>query len=174
MDIRLTVNGKEVSLSEEQIKLLGLEPERKKTGYERVGKGHIYYRLSGEMGVGNFADTHEKSDLAQEFYDVGNYFSDFVLAANVARATELIWQLQRFAAENGGIPTCEDWKNDSVCKYCIACRNSKEISVLESYRIREFGQVYFLDRDACRTALARFYRELNWYFTTYEPMLKSE
>ena len=34
MDIRLTVNGKEVSLSEEQIKLLGLEPEKKKTGYD--------------------------------------------------------------------------------------------------------------------------------------------
>lgn len=172
MDIRLTVNGKEVSLSEEQIKLLGLEPEKKKTGYERVAHNEIYYAVSEGNDFFQCADQRVKYN--NNHYDNANYYSEKSLCLVNDRADTLMRQLRRFAAENGGIPTCEDWKNDSVCKYYIACRNSKEISVLESYRIREFGQVYFLDRDACRTALARFYRELNWYFTTYEPMLKSE
>lgn len=172
MDIRLTVNGKEVSLSEEQIKLLGLEPEKKKTGYERVEKGHTYYTVNGEDDHAPVMEIEADNDNIR--YSIANYYSnkDVCIANDIA--DRLMRRLRRFAAENGGIPTCEDWKNDSVCKYCITCRLSEEISILETYRIREFGQVYFLDRDACRTALARFYRELNWYFTAYEPMLKSE
>lgn len=180
MDIRLIVNGKEVSLSEEQIKLLGLEPEKKKTGYERVGKGHIYYRLSGAMGVGNYADSNEKSDPAQEFYDAGNYFSNFVLAAHVARATELIWRLQRFAAENGGIPSQKEWLTTDGAtprepKYYIEFNAaSKNLYAASCNRVRIPGVVYFSNENACEAAIQAFRSDLLWYFTSYEPMLKSE
>lgn len=180
MDIRLTVNGKEVSLSEEQIKLLGLAPEKKKTGYERVGKGHIYYRLSGTMGIGNYADTHEKSDPSHEFYNVGNYFSDFELAANVARATKLIWRLQRFAAENGGIPSQNEWLTTDVSiprkpKYYIEFNAvSQNLYAASCNRVRVPGVVYFSNENACEAAIQAFRNDLLWYFTTYEPMLKSE
>lgn len=177
MDIRLTVNGKEVALSEEQIKLLGLAPEKKKTGYERVGKGHIYYRLSGTMGIGNYADTHEESDLAQDFYSVGNYFNDFDLAANVARATELIWKIQRFAAEDGGIPSQKEWTaaDGSIprkAKYYIEFNTtSKQLYAAACNRVRTPGVVYFLRQDACEKAIEVYRDELIWYFTEYEPML---
>lgn len=178
MDVRLTVNGKEVALSEDQIKLLGLEPEKKKTGYERMCEGGKYFVQNSSGFVSKLTDSRLK--LCQEQYDAANYYSEFQVCRDNAIADKLMRHLRRFAAENGGIPSQKEWTTTDgsiprKAKYYI--EYNAEIKLLytsERYRDRAAGVVYFSSQDACEKAIEVYRDELLWYFTSYEPMLKSE
>lgn len=175
MDIRLTVNGKEVALSEEQIKLLGLEPEKKKTGYERMYGGGKYFVQNSSGFVTELTDDRLK--MCQEQYDAANYYSDFQVCRDNARADKLMRHLRRFAVKNGGIPSLEDWTTTDgsiPCKdkYYIEFNTTiEQLYVTSCNRVRIPGVVYFLSQDACEKAIEAYLDELLWYFTQYEPML---
>lgn len=154
-------------VTEEELKEI-LEAEKKskkKTGYERVRKGEKYWNTRG----GTFLDD---DDFFNTLYLSGDYINNETLAINLARAERLRYQLRRFAALNGGIPSPKDWDDDGNWKYFIMYDYKKLItymSVNSKYKI--FGQVYFKSEESCKKAIEIFKDELLWYFAEFQEML---
>lgn len=146
---------------------------KKKTGYETVGKGDNYFFITSYMkAIIGYAAYHwyDSDDVAREA--CGNHFNDEILTINLARAEQLRYQLRRFAALNGGIPSQEDWGNKHFNKYHIKYDledNILGISIGNFFK--DFGQIYFKSKDACKKAMETFEEELIWYFTEFEEQL---
>jgi hypothetical protein len=178
MKVTLTHDGKsvELDLTAEQMTALGLKEGKKKTGYERVGEGEKYYPLAHDGSILTFRDMSINS-AHQDNYWAANYHSDHDLARSNARADKLMRQLRRFAAENGGIPSVEDWKEKSIPKFRLHHSisydyDAKQLIAASWGLIRCAGGVYFNSEEACEKAIEKFHDELLWYFTEYEAMLR--
>lgn len=180
MKVTLTHDGKsvELDLTAEQMTALGLKEEKKKTGYERGELKDPYYFVDATGSAIGKSDMHTDLGFDDSRYLAANYYRDMGLAKDNNRADRLMRQLRRFAAENGGIPSVEDWKDDHKTKHCI--RYSYPIydptvaglSIESGLWIRNPGIVYFNDKAACAEAIIEFHDELIWYFTEYEAMLR--
>ena len=82
-EIKLTIDGKEIQLTEEQLKMLGIEPEKKrKNPFERVAEDEYYYCIKSVGGIDRFQDRRDNFDNA--VYRGSNYFNDEQLANQVA------------------------------------------------------------------------------------------
>ena len=138
--------------------------EKKKTGYERVRKGEKYWNTRG----GTFLDD---DDFFNTLYLSGDYINDENLAKNIARAERLRYQLRRYAALNGGIPSQEDWKNSHVAKYELIGESDNFVHATKNFESRAIGAIYFKDIEACKKAIEIFKEELTWYFTEFKEML---
>lgn len=171
MKVGLSFNGKsvEVELTQEQLKELGLIEEKKKTGYERVGRCNVYYMIE----VNGMPMSHvDNSPLDTLLYNNAQYYSDETIADNNARADKLMRQIRRFAAENGGIPSKEDWKDNNKEKYYIAYDyDCEEIFVNDVEWDRDSFQIYFNSKEACEKAIEKFKKDLEWFFTMYQAQL---
>ena len=121
-EIKLTIDGKEVQLTDEQLKMLGIEPKKKrKNPFERVANGNVYYRVTE---YGNIDEFIERSDLTDSnLYSNVNYFNDDSVAQEVALHQLLYRKLLKFAYEN----KCEDtaeWDGTNLhwaIRYDYAC-----------------------------------------------------
>ena len=172
MKVGLSFNGKsvEVELTQEQLKELGLVEEKKKTGYEKVEKGRFYLWVAG-VGTPH-CDSDSRLSTDNERYYAANYYSDETIAENNARADKLMRQLRRFAAENGRIPSAEDWENPLVSKYTIEYDHAvNKLDYCLWFNKQMSGVVYFNSKKACEKAIEEFKDELTWYFTEYQAML---
>ena len=147
--------------------ILDAEKKTKKTGYERLGKGASYYTINIFKEVVSFID-----DEFSEIYTETSYFNDENLAKNIARAEQLKYKLRRYAALNGGIPSLKDWQNQYRNKHYIFydCDENK-IYVCDTSDYKDFGQIYFKNKEACKKAIEIFKKELIWYFTEFEEQL---
>jgi hypothetical protein len=157
---------------EQQLKeILTEEKAKKKTGYERVKNKEIYYFL-GATFKPTTTEFYKTSSFDEQNYKNANHFNDENLAKNIARAEKLKYQLRRYAALNGGIPSQKDWQNRNCCKYYI-CYDYEEnkIDVCDRSFYKDFGQIYFKDREACKKAMEIFKDELLWLFTEFEEQL---
>lgn len=144
------------------------EKEKKKTGYERVGKGVKYYTVSSGLEINSYDDIYE---FDEEKYKIANYFNDKNLTKNIARAQRLRYQLRRYAALNGGIPSQKDWENSRVAKYELISESDNFIHATKNFESRAIGAIYFKDIKACEKAMVIFKDELIWYFTEFQEML---
>lgn len=178
MKVTLTHDGKsvELDLTAEQMTALGLK-EEKKTGYERAEKHEVYYTVDVDNEVICLSDLY--LDGPNSVYRGANYYTSEELAKANARADSLMRQLRRFAAENGGIPSVEDWRdmdNDHLMyliQYCYSYHAKTRLTVdVSSPLYRKTGVVYFNSINAAENALEKFHDELIWYFTEYEAMLR--
>lgn len=181
MKVTLTHDGKsvELDLTAEQMSALGLKEEKKRTGYERVSRYKHYWFVNDEDCILEGTESITNTPIANEKYSIGNYYSDWKLAGDNARADRLMRQLRMFAAENGGIPSVEDWRNMDddhlmyLIQYCYSYHAKTRLTVdVASPIYRKTGVVYFNSRDAAENALEKFHDELIWYFTEYEAMLR--
>lgn len=170
MKVTLTHDGKsvELDLTAEQMAALGLKEEKKKTGYER--NNHFYYAT----GIDGIIQACEASSVYDHYYECANYYTDEKLAEANARADKLMRQLRRFAAENGGIPSVEDWKKShETNKYEIYYSyRTGRFEVNELWTSRTIGSPCFATQKAAKDAIEKFHNELIWYFTEYEAMLR--
>lgn len=124
-EVKLTIDGKEIPLAEEQVKLLGIEiEEKRKNPFKRVGKAGTYF----------FADTSyatpycdRDGDVDNELFNAANYFNDEAFAKQVALHQLLYRKLLKFAYDN----ECEDtaeWNGMSKPTYDNTCDNTAEWS----------------------------------------------
>ena len=172
MKVGLSFNGKsvEVELTQEQLKELGLIEEKKKTGYERVEPYKDYWTVMSNGDVMPWVDSCTCG--VDRIYEQADYYSDRIIAENNARVDKLMRQLRRFAAENGGIPSKEDWEKRDIPKYVIEYNHSiKKIDISPWFFKQMPGVVYFKSKEACKKAIEEFKDELLWYFTEYQAML---
>lgn len=99
-EIKLTIDGKEVPLTKEQLKVLGIEV--KDNPFDRVAKGDLYYRITDYGIIDDFIEAGDYTD--QYMYDAVNYFNDDFVAQQVALHQLLYRKLLKFAYDN----ECED------------------------------------------------------------------
>lgn len=126
-EIKLTIDGKEVQLTEEQLRLLGIEPEKKrKNPFERVAENEYYYCIKSVVGINRFQDRRDNFDNVA--YCGSNYFNDEQLANQVALHQLLYRKLLKFSYENKCADVEWNGSNDHWCiyynpddlNYCVA------------------------------------------------------
>lgn len=100
-EIKVTIDGKEVQLTEEQLRLLGIEP-KKKNPFDRVGNGDRFFAIDNMNGIQTCTEMSYARDEA--YYNGINYFNDKKFAKQVALHQLLYRKLLKFAYDN----ECED------------------------------------------------------------------
>ena len=167
MKAKLMVNDIEieVDISEEELKKLQAKENEKKTGYEKVGFGHTYSFVNnyGEVITLN----HQGSDDNNR-YEEANYYSDYTIAENNARADRLMRQLRRFAVEHR--ESNIDWKDVTSQKWFI-CYENEKLSFEFDQTFRTYNITYFDSKESVDLAIKTFRDELIWYFTEYKDSL---
>lgn len=110
----ICINGKKAELTEEQLKLLGIELH-KANPFERVAKDKIYYCISGSGIVS--AEREDLYDIDKERFDAGNYCTDKEIMKQRALHETLHRLLWRYSMEHDGDTI--DWKNCNKAKWYI-------------------------------------------------------
>lgn len=146
----IVINGKKIELTEEQLKQLGIEPEKKRNNpFERVATGNVYYKITGYGNVDNYREGRDSIDRA--LYGAVNYFNDEAFAEQVALHQLLYRKLLKFAYDNGIEDTVEwdgnnsHWAiryNDNLNKFDSYCQNG--------YKARD---VYFSSEEGAERAI---------------------
>lgn len=161
--IKVIIDGieMEVSVSEEELAKL-TEKKNKESGYERVDKGKRYFIATGIGSVDALTEDNDDSDVG--YFENANYYSDRILAGDIARADRLMRQLRRFAAEN-----CEEvpWDNEHAHYGIYYDYIGKALITHRMLYIRDFGKIYFDTEENAKKAIDTFKDELMWYFTKY-------
>ena len=99
-EVKLTIDGKEVRLTEEQLRLLGIEPEKKrKNPFKNQIVGENYFSIISNNEVLEYRDDSDLGDSGA--YNAANYFNDEVFAHQVALHQLLYRKLLKFAYDNG-------------------------------------------------------------------------
>ena len=167
MKAKLIVEGKEFDIEIQDPELQKLVAPKKKTGYEKAGEGHTYSFVDSYGEIKTM--DHEDDDDNQRFVDA-NYYSNYLVAENNARADKLMRQLRRFAVEHRSIGL--DWSEGSKTKWAIYYdRKAKKLEVVDSCNAQNFGTIYFDMALHAHKAIETFYNELIWYFTEYKDSI---
>lgn len=171
-------NGKtiDMELTKEQEELIN-QNDKKRTGYERVTYGDIYYS-SDNGGLSNDDTSVNTSDYMGDYidnakYDNADYYNDKILAKNITRADTLMRRLRRFAVENGGSFSRDEWEDVDIEKYSIWYDyDENRIDIGDTNGVFDLFQVYFRSREITQKAIDIFKEDLLWYFEKYDDMLR--
>lgn len=146
-EIKLTIDGKEVKLTEEQLKVLGIEiEEKRKNPFERSDKYDCYYYIA-EYGVDDHVEECDSID--QNLYDRANYFSDKDFAKQVALHQLLYRKLLKFAYDNG----FED--GDKISRYYVAYFPKTNAFVVRTDEAFRAPWVYFSSYEGAMRAITQ-------------------
>lgn len=163
MKAKLIVEGKEFPIEIQDPELQKLLAPQKKTGYERVSEGQMYWLQ--DMYDGAVWDTEPVCrNENNDDYDCANYYSDKTIAENNARADKLMRQLRRFAVEHRG-------NNNPTERYSIYYVKNPGILQLRRDETFCFCAPWFDSQHTGAQAIEEFKDELIWYFTGYKDSL---
>ena len=145
-EIKLMVDGKEVQLTDEQLKMLGIEV--RKSPFERV-TGEEYYYIDMVGGIVNYKDIGGSFD--DTVYAELNYFNDEAFAKQVALHQLLYRKLLKFAYDN----ECEDTAEwNGINSHWTIRYNGKRYGFSsysqERYQARD---VYFASEEGAKRAI---------------------
>lgn len=149
-EIKLTIDGKEVQLTDEQLRMLGIESEKKrKNPFERGTGEEEYYFINSGMGVARSQNTRDS--LAATVYAASNYFTDKDFAKQVSLHQLLYRKLLKYAYDN----ECEDtaeWDGSNkhwAVRYDYAC------GMFTTYYQNAYGaqEVYFSSKEGAERAI---------------------
>jgi hypothetical protein len=146
-EIKLTIDGKDVQLTDEQLKALGIEV--RKNPFERVEPGDDYYYVSSNNEVGAYTDS--SAGIDNRFYAVSNYFNDEQFANQVALHQLLYRKLLKFAYDN----ECEDtavWDTNNEHWY-ILYNSANYRFVTDNHCTFKMTTVYFSSKEAAERAI---------------------
>lgn len=157
----------EVEISEEELKKLETKLANK-TGYERVEDGDTFWcDMDGTVHPDQDLRGDSERDNA---YDAANYYSDFDVAMNNARADKLMRKLRRFAVEHREKELDYIIKNHAPYTIFYVYKRN-EIVACEYDTYRCFGEIMFDSKNSAELAIRTFKDELIWYFTEYQDSL---
>ena len=141
----IVINGKKAELTEEQLKALGIEIEKKSVFERKEDKS--YYYISAYGTVRRTLDKEWTTDTLQ--YNVANYCTDKALMEQRALHETLDRLLWRFSMEHDGDKI--DWDVPSS-KYRIYCDEHK--SFLVSWdNTSKSHTIYFHTRNIAERAI---------------------
>ena len=124
-EVKLTIDGKEIQLTDEQLRLLSII-EKEKRPFERIYYGCNYFCISGLGDVESYCDYNDRA--ADAYFKAVNYFSTQPFANQVALHQLLYRKLLKFSYENNCTDVEWNGHNDHWCiyydpddlKYCVA------------------------------------------------------
>lgn len=146
-----------------------MDEDKPKTGYESLGTGETYYLVDVDDEI---TTMKYDSRLDRDCYDVGNYYSDKVIAENNARADRLLRQLRQWQALNDKPISQSDWEDNGKNKWCILYSYGAEKLYVDYFHyIRLHNVIYFTTKEKAEEAIEVFKDELLWYFTEYVQRL---
>lgn len=146
-EIKLTIDGKEVQLTDRQLRLLRTI-EKEKSPFQRSHYGCCYYTITSYDDIERYADLRD--DYAEAMFEGANYFSTQPFARQVALHQLLYRKLLKFAYDNG----CEDveWdgRNDH---WCIYYNRDDHMYNVAGFATHKFDCVWFSSEDAAKCAI---------------------
>lgn len=146
-EIKLTIDGKEVPLTKEQLKALGIEVNT--SPFDRVAKGDVYCFINMFGDVANYTEQDDGEDNA--LFKRCNYFNDNSVAQQVALHQLLYRKLLKFAYDNGFEDTAEwDYHNHHYTVYYD--KESNCFCIDDRYVSKYFG-VYFATQEGASRAI---------------------
>ncbi len=144
----IVINGKKIELTEEQLRQLGIEPE-KKNPFKRVAKSEKYYHIDSFNQVLCVSDAMDQCD--DMAFECSNYFNDETFAKQVALHHLLYRKLLKFAYDNECENTAEWNENDS--HFFIVCDvNNNKYEVWDSNSYKQFT-IYFSSEEGAERAI---------------------
>ena len=146
-EIKLTIDGKEIQLTDEQLKMLGIEV--KKNPFDRVSGDDKYYYAIVSGDVLRRVDINDKTD--RRLYNAINYFNDKTFAEQVALHQLLYRKLLKFSYDNGYEDT-EEWNggNEHWAIRYNSYRNEFRLYYQDGYKAHE---VYFSSEEGAKRAI---------------------
>lgn len=165
MKVKLFLNNIEVEADISEEDLEKVMSNQKKTGYERVDDGQVfYYDVDGTLA--SHYDLHGDGEI-DVGYNAANYYSNEDVARNNIRADKLMRQLRRFAVEHR--KDAIDY-NEGV--YEITYDHEYNRLTVEAITwTKFFGAIPFDTKETALLAVDTFRGELIWYFTEYKDSL---
>lgn len=147
-DNYIVINGKRTELTEEQLKALGIETERKNP-FEKVAIGKPYYFIDVYGDVGAFTLENDCED--DSMYNDVNHFNDEQFAQQVSLHQLLYRKLLKFAYDNNCEDTAE-WDGE-IEHWCIyyGCRSDQFDTTFHT--CAHHSAVYFSSDDAASRAI---------------------
>lgn len=146
-EIKLTIDGKEVPLTKEQLKALSVET--RKNPFERVCKGKGYFY------IGRFDDPCDFIEfdtiIDRNLSASGNYFNDKSFAEQVALHQLLYRKLLKFAYDYG----CEDTQewDESNAHWSIIYDTHYNTLIPYWQKIFKAQEVYFSTKESAERAI---------------------
>lgn len=139
-EIKLIIDGKEVQLTDEQLKMLGIEPEKKrKNPFDRVGNGDRFFAIDNMNGIQTCTEMSYARDEA--YYNGINYFNDKKFAKQVALHQLLYRKLLKYSYDNEFED--EEWDGTKMHAYIIYNFTRKDYDIRWTRNEKEPGTVYF-------------------------------
>ena len=146
-EIKLTIDGKEIQLTDEQLKMLGIEV--KKNPFDRVSGDDKYYYTIVSGDVLRHVDINDKTD--RRLYNAINYFNDKAFAKQVELHQRLYRKLLKFAYDNECEDTAEwDGKNAHWAIRYNENRNEFCSYYQDGYKAHD---VYFSSKEGAERAI---------------------
>ena len=149
-EIKLTIDGEEVQLTDEQLRMLGIEPKKKrKNPFERVAEDEVYFQIGIDGDVFSLYEYGSTSD--EESVLCVNYFNDEAFAKQVSLYQLLYRKLLKYAYENDFEDTAE-WDGENahwVIRYNES-RNEFCSYYQDGYKARD---VYFSSKKSAERAI---------------------
>ena len=147
-EIKLTIDGKEVQLTDEQLRMLGIGLEKKrKNPFDRVND--TYFCITSDNKISSHTDDDGTYD--RSLYNVTNYFNDEAFAKQVSLYQLLYRKLLKYAYENDFEDTAE-WDGENahwVIRYNES-RNEFCSYYQDGYKARD---VYFSSKEGAERAI---------------------
>lgn len=138
----IVLNGKKTELTDEQLKLLGIE--RPSNPFERVDKSERYYFVMSNDDVDYTVDDCNRID--KKYFDNANYFNNKNFATQVMLHQKLWRKLLKYAYEHKVNVPDDAWDEDSF-KYFVAYDKDHNECVIEFGSSRPaLGIVYFKNK----------------------------
>ena len=146
----IVINGKKAELTEEQLKALGIEPEKKRNNpFERVYKGGKYFFANYRGGTDRIWEGNDFMD--DDHFENANYFNDEAVAKQVSLHQLLYRKLLKFAYDND----CEDTAEWNVKNkhYTIAYSFDERCFKPDWFVNYKYTGVYFSSKEAAERAI---------------------
>ena len=149
-EIKLTIDGKEVRLTEGQLRMLGIEPKKKrKNPFKRVAEDEVYFQIGIDGDVFSLYEDRTTSD--EEAVLCVNYFNDEAFAKQVSLHQLLYRKLLKFVYDNEYEDTAE-WDGKTAHWVIRYNENRNEFCSYyqDGYKARD---VYFSSKEGAERAI---------------------
>lgn len=146
-EIKLTVDGKEVKLTAEQIKALGIDVDDGCV-CDRVEGGENYFCIGNRGTVDRIIEAECPIDC--EMFEYGNYYRSRSYAKQVAMHQHLNNLLRRYSEQHGG-----DVEWNGIRGHYFICRDITDSTLyVNCYNVSKIcGVVYFNSEKVAKAAI---------------------
>lgn len=151
-EIKLMIDGKEVQLTDEQLKALGIEiEEKRKNPFERVKPNERYHYVTSDGVIDEYIDANDATDA--QLYKISNYFNDEAFAEQVALHQLFYRKLLKFIYDNECKDTAE-WNGGNPHWYITYATDIKDFVVGEDFVFKAHS-IYFSSEEAAEYAIEK-------------------